>query len=83
MAGRAAPDDERVLRAEAESTVPALAEREIEGIVREVTDEEVAHYVEFGWVMMRRLVDPGFAGEMLRVARELGAAAGADRQAGR
>jgi hypothetical protein len=31
----------------------ALTEREIESIVREVTDEEVSHYAEFGWVMMR------------------------------
>ena len=49
------PDDESVLRAEAESTMPALTEREIEGIVRAVTNEEVAHYVEFGSVMVRRL----------------------------
>ena len=41
MAGRAAADDERVLRAEAESPAPPLSESEIEGIVREVTDEEV------------------------------------------
>jgi hypothetical protein len=41
MAGRAAADDERVLRAEAESAAPPLSESEIEGIVREVTDEEV------------------------------------------
>ena len=48
MSGRAAPGDARVLRAEAESTIPALTESEIESVVREVTDEEVAHYAEFG-----------------------------------
>ncbi len=78
MAGRAAPGDERVLRAEAESPVPPLSEEEIRAVVREVTDEEVAHYAEFGWVMMRGLVDASFATDMLRVARELGAAADAD-----
>ena len=120
MAGRAEVGDERALSAEAESAVLALAEGEIEAIVREVTDEEVAHYAEYGerlaghlhrrlppprlvvlqcrlpflllepdrlrvraaphvgWVMMRGLVDPGFAEEMLHVARELGGAAGAD-----
>ena len=78
MAGRAAAGDERALQAEAESTEPALSEDEIRGVVREVTDEEVAHYHEYGWVMMRGLVDPAFAANMLRVARELGAAADKD-----
>jgi len=35
----------------------ALTEREIEAVVREVTDEEVAFYHEYGWVMMKQLVD--------------------------
>ena len=48
MAARAAPDDKLSLRAEAESSVPALTESEIQSIVREVTAEEVAHYAEFG-----------------------------------
>ena len=48
----------------------AMTEREIEGVLREVTDEEVAFYREHGWVMMKRLVDPDFAAEMLRVGQE-------------
>jgi hypothetical protein len=47
----------------------ALSEEEVEAAVREVTDEEVAHYHEFGWVMMRRLVEPSFAAEMLQALR--------------
>ena len=34
----------------------AMTEAEVEGVVREVTDDEVAHYAEFGWVFMPRLV---------------------------
>ena len=41
----------------------ALTEREIEAVVREVTDEEVAFYQEYGWVMMKQLVDPEFVTE--------------------
>ena len=48
----------------------ALTEREIESIVREVTDEEVAFYHEYGWVMMKQLVDSEFATELLRVGQE-------------
>ena len=47
----------------------ALTKREIEDIVREVTDEEVAFYHEYGWVMMPRLVAPEFAAQLLRVGR--------------
>jgi ectoine hydroxylase-related dioxygenase (phytanoyl-CoA dioxygenase family) len=47
----------------------AMSEAEVEVVVREVTDEEVAHYHEYGWVMMRGLVDPRFAEEMLRALR--------------
>eukprot|EP01043_Picozoa_sp_COSAG02_P100248 COSAG02_NODE_36335_length_456_cov_0.638655_2_plen_67_part_01 len=47
----------------------AVSEEEVEAVVREVTDEEVAHYHEFGWVMMRRLVEPSFAAEMLQALR--------------
>jgi hypothetical protein len=35
----------------------ALTEHEIKAVVREVTEEEVAHYHEYGWVMMKQLVD--------------------------
>lgn len=47
-----------------------MTEREIEAVVREVTDEEVAFYREHGWVMMERLVDPDFAAELLHVGQE-------------
>ena len=48
----------------------AMTEREIETVLREVTDEEVAFYQEYGWVMMKQLVDPVFAAELLHVGRE-------------
>ncbi len=48
----------------------AMTEREIEAVLREVTDEEVTFYHEYGWVMMPRLVAPEFAAELLRVGRE-------------
>ena len=50
----------------------AMTEAEVEAVVREVTDEEVAHYHEFGWVMMRGLVQPAFAAEMLRAVQAAG-----------
>jgi hypothetical protein len=46
-----------------------MTEREIETVLREVTDEEVAFYQEYGWVMMKQLVDPEFATELLRVGQ--------------
>ena len=49
-----------------------MSEAEVEAVVREVTDEEVAHYHEYGWVMMRGLVQPAFAAEMLRAVRAAG-----------
>ena len=54
----------------------AITEREIETIVREVTDEEVAFYHEYGWVMMPQLVAPEVAAQLLRVGQEF-----ADRNA--
>ena len=48
----------------------AMTEREIEAVLREVTDEEVAFYQEYGWVMMKQLVAPEFATELLRVGQE-------------
>lgn len=48
----------------------AMTEHEIEAAVREVTDEEVAFYWEYGWVMMKQLVAPEFATELLRVGKE-------------
>lgn len=47
----------------------AMTEREIEAVLREVTDEEVAFYQEYGWVMMKQLVAPEFAEELLRVGQ--------------
>ena len=49
-----------------------MSEREVEAVVREVTDAEEAHYREFGWVMLRGLVNPAFAAEMLRALGEAG-----------
>ena len=48
----------------------AMKESEIEAVVREVTNEEVAFYLEYGWVMMKQLVAPEFATELLRVGKE-------------
>ena len=48
----------------------AMTEGEIAAVLREVTDEEVAFYHEYGWVMMKQLVDPGFATELQRVGQE-------------
>ena len=53
-----------------------MTKSEIETLVREVTDEEVAFYHEYGWVMMPRLVAPDFAAQLLRVGQEF-----ADRNA--
>ena len=50
----------------------AMTEGEIEAVLREVTDEEVAFYREYGWVMMKQLVTPEFAKELLRVGKEWG-----------
>jgi len=47
-----------------------MTEREIEAVLREVTDEEVAFYHEYGWVMMKQLVAPELATELQRVAQE-------------
>ena len=48
----------------------AMSKREIEAVLREVTDEEVTFYQEYGWVMMRQLVAPEFAAELLCVGQE-------------
>ena len=48
----------------------AMTEREIKSVLREVRDEEVACYQKYGWVMMRQLVAPKFAAELLRVGQE-------------
>lgn len=50
----------------------AMSEQQVEAVVREVTAEEVAHYHEFGWVMMRGLVAPAFTAELLRVLQTEG-----------
>ncbi len=48
----------------------AMTEGEIEAVLREVTDEEVTFYHEYGWVMMKQLVAPEFATQLQRVAQE-------------
>jgi len=48
----------------------AMTEREIQAVLREVTDEEVAFYQEYGWVMMKQLVDPDFSAQILRTGQE-------------
>mgnify|MGYP002634777575 FL=1 len=47
-----------------------MTEQEVEAIVREVTDEEVAFYHEYGWVMMKQLADPDFSTKILHTAQE-------------
>ena len=47
----------------------AMTNLEIESVVRRVTDEEVTRYHDYGWVMMKNLVDPGFASELLAVGQ--------------
>ena len=47
-----------------------MTEQEIQAIVREVTDEEVAFYQEYGWVMMKQLVDQDFSRQLQEVSRE-------------
>lgn len=39
--------------------------------VRPVTDEEVAHFFEKGWVTLRNLIDPAVAAEMLTKAQAI------------
>ena len=58
------------------STSRALSEEDMCALVREVTEEEVAHYKECGWVMMRALVAPSLVAEMLGVLRSMDADAG-------
>ena len=41
-----------------------------EHFIREVTDEEVAFYQEYGWVMMKGLVDPLFVSKLLDLGKE-------------
>jgi hypothetical protein len=47
----------------------AMTEGEVEDVLREVTDEEVAFYREYGWVMMKQLVNAAFATELLDVGK--------------
>ena len=43
---------------------------DIENVVRKVTEEEVAFYQEYGWVMMKGLVDPYFVSKLLDIGKE-------------
>ena len=54
------------------ANAPVPPSGDIEAVVREVTSEEVSHYHEYGWVMLRKLVAPAFAGQMLQAFAELG-----------
>jgi hypothetical protein len=45
--------------------------QDVDSFVREVTDEEVAFYIEHGWVKLPGLVAPELAAELLRVGRTL------------
>ena len=51
-----------------------MTEAEVEGVVREVTDDEVAHYAEFGWVFMPRLVVSPLLPGSLSAAERVGCA---------
>ncbi len=46
-----------------------MTEREIATVLREVTDEEVVFYQDYEWGMMKQLVDPDFAKDLLRVGQ--------------
>ena len=48
----------------------SMTAREIESVLREVTEEEVAFYQEYGWVMLKQLVNRDFATELLRVGQD-------------
>lgn len=39
------------------------------GLCRDVTSEEVEHFQEFGWVQLKRFVDPDMIREILKVAQ--------------
>jgi ectoine hydroxylase-related dioxygenase (phytanoyl-CoA dioxygenase family) len=43
----------------------------IEPVVREITDEEVAHYRENGWVSLERLIEPELAQALLEAAKDV------------
>src|SRR5690242_10929176 len=43
---------------------------DVETMVREVTDKEVAFYLEHGWVMLRGLIVPELADELRKVAEQ-------------
>ena len=47
-----------------------MTDSEIAAVLREVTEDEVAFYQESGWVMMKQLVTPDFAAELLRVGQD-------------
>ena len=49
----------------------SMTAREIESVLREVTEEEVAFYQEYGWVMLKQLVNRDFAPKLLRVGQDL------------
>jgi hypothetical protein len=44
---------------------------DVEAMVRDVSEDELAFYREHGWVMMRRLIPPELAAELSRVGQEM------------
>jgi ectoine hydroxylase-related dioxygenase (phytanoyl-CoA dioxygenase family) len=50
--------------------VSGFTEAEVETLVRDVTDDEVAFYEQHGWVKLNRLIAPELAGELLVAVQE-------------
>jgi hypothetical protein len=53
-----------------------LAQEQVNALVRPVTDEEVASYVEHGWVRLNALIDPELAAALLGRVPKRGTGAG-------
>lgn len=50
---------------------PTFDPVEIDAAIRDITDDEVAHYHEYGWVKLDGLISPDLAAELLRVAQAI------------
>ena len=61
----------------------SMTAREIESVLQEVTEEEVAFYQEYRWVMLKQLVHRDFATELLRVGQDWRKSLGKDLELGR
>ena len=51
-------------------SVSEVLRASLPGLCRPVTADEIAHYHEHGWVMLRSLVDPAIIAGVLSIARE-------------